>query len=99
MKKRFCIDCINEEMGIFDSTGIRRPEEKRWGADVFTIPYPEGWEPGVRVKDRSGNNGTIANFKNIQRSMSKYCGEFKLDRKSTRLNSSHIPLSRMPSSA
>ena len=64
-------------MGIFDSTGIRRPEEKRWGADVFTIPYPEGWEPGVRVKDRSGNNGTIANFKNIQRSMSKYCGEFK----------------------
>ena len=27
----------------------------------------------------------------------KHCG--KLDRKSTRLNSSHIPLSRMPSSA
>ena len=30
----------------------------------------------------------------------KCCGKFKLqDRKSTRLNSSHIPLSRMPSSA
>ena len=26
-------------------------------------------------------------------------GQFKIDRKSTRLNSSHIPLSRMPSSA
>ena len=25
--------------------------------------------------------------------------EFQIDRKSTRLNSSHIPLSRMPSSA
>ena len=30
---------------------------------------------------------------------STWCGESYGDRKSTRLNSSHIPLSRMPSSA
>ena len=36
---------------------------------------------------------------NAQMSHHKYVVPYKLDRKSTRLNSSHIPLSRMPSSA
>ena len=40
----------------------------------------------------------IGKLRVIERGKAKYKGYY-LDRKSTRLNSSHIPLSRMPSSA
>ena len=46
---------------------------------------------------RQYKNGNINHFKNAP-SIYSYCWRI-IDRKSTRLNSSHIPLSRMPSSA
>ena len=46
------------------------------------------------------SDGKLTYHTSIGGVLSKYCGEDKaIDRKSTRLNSSHIPLSRMPSSA
>ena len=43
--------------------------------------------------------GVLADVKAIKGIFDWFLGLFKRDRKSTRLNSSHIPLSRMPSSA
>ena len=43
--------------------------------------------------------GQSAINKQLPRKLRVYTEDYDIDRKSTRLNSSHIPLSRMPSSA
>ena len=58
-------------------------KEKNTGNTVFTEPY--------EVVTGEGKNGDVL--------PKLLAGFFTADRKSTRLNSSHIPLSRMPSSA
>ena len=59
-----------------------------WGADVIKIEMPESLEEGEGM----GGPREGPDFMNLHRNK-------RADRKSTRLNSSHIPLSRMPSSA
>ena len=51
--------------------------------------------PGDEYEDTRHNAG----FWFVEALARAHGGSLKLDRKSTRLNSSHIPLSRMPSSA
>ena len=50
-------------------------------------------------KGQKGETGEVERNKFVIWDILVYAGEYLIDRKSTRLNSSHIPLSRMPSSA
>ena len=61
---------------------------------------PDQLEKMVGVKgDRSWLAGEFRNKTTIKEKMNGWLIESKLDRKSTRLNSSHTDISRMPSSA
>ena len=53
----------------------------------------------VRFFDRPASTGFAVDVDAIRRGLTPRTRLVILDRKSTRLNSSHIPLSRMPSSA
>ena len=76
---------INEEIGM------ETKEEKQRCLTTNTIPLDEiiggHHDYGTYVGNLNKRNGGISGMIDT------------LDRKSTRLNSSHIPLSRMPSSA
>ena len=54
-------------------------------------------QPGIRVARDVGTDGRDLNEVRTGRARTAF--DLEADRKSTRLNSSHIPLSRMPSSA
>ena len=58
-------------------------------ARIIGQKLSESWKQPVPIENRTGANG-IVGFESVARSA---------DRKSTRLNSSHLRLSRMPSSA
>ena len=62
--------------------------------DYRLVENPEKLE-GKIIRCLSGVEGTPLTLEKSQQEHSAVC----TDRKSTRLNSSHIPLSRMPSSA
>ena len=61
----------------------------------------EDFDLGAEVKAISGNPGigAVASFIGLVRDVPMTLEHFPGDRKSTRLNSSHIQKSRMPSSA
>ena len=72
--------------------------------------FPETAEDGIVIFDEFSSSGTVSRSSFIDGEDNPgeiplvpgrqvYYRVFLLDRKSTRLNSSHIPLSRMPSSA
>ena len=63
-----------------------REEAKKWRADQLKMGFD------VKIVE-----GDISNFKSAQNMFNEIKEE--IDRKSTRLNSSHIQKSRMPSSA
>ena len=60
-------------------------------ADGLCHVLPEGLSPAT--------NPQAGSHYELPQGVTLEAGETMLDRKSTRLNSSHIPLSRMPSSA
>ena len=65
-------------------------------------PYLTIADNSLQFKDADGNNMIDANENTFIQFKLQNTGQgngLNLDRKSTRLNSSHIPLSRMPSSA
>ena len=77
----------NYKQGLFSP---RNP--KKYMGDPTNIVYRSGWEK--RVMDWADGNSNVLRW-----SSEEVVIPYKSDRKSTRLNSSHIPLSRMPSSA
>ena len=54
--------------------------------------------PDFTLKDQAGNEVTLSHYRGNQAVVLVFY-PFTLDRKSTRLNSSHSSVSRMPSSA
>mgnify|MGYP003349557389 CR=1 FL=1 len=74
--------------------------------DIFNQVY-ETWGGDKRIDEQIATDIMVPIFtsyrrKSLLRKVNAVLGrqeELPLDRKSTRLNSSHIPLSRMPSSA
>ena len=74
------------------------------GADVIKLEPPQGdevrdWGPPWDGEDASYFVGVNRNKRSVGLDLAKPEGKAVLDRKSTRLNSSHVALSRMPSSA
>ena len=74
----------------------RGPLHMRKGASGL-MEYKKKFGPLVIQREINQNNISVANDPLFD--MAKEMQGNPLDRKSTRLNSSHIPLSRMPSSA
>ena len=73
------------------ANGATMGEDAKGNPVVLSVP--DGTQTSVMRK-------TMTNLEDIIKDMEKRkCDTYALDRKSTRLNSSHIPLSRMPSSA
>src|ERR1051326_8292095 len=73
------------------------------GAEVVKVETPDGGDP-FRMWGKTDYNGTFGsmnrNKKSVTLDLKTTSGQAEArrlaDRKSTRLNSSHIPLSRMP---
>ena len=78
--------------------GFFKPQNpKKYMGDPTNIVYRSGWEK--RVMDWCDANPNIKQWSSEEIVIPYKSPVDDRDRKSTRLNSSHIPLSRMPSSA
>ena len=74
------------------------PTKTKFGLD--TLNFNTGTSPQGDLQDStSSDQGNFLTDEQIRNFTIQTQREFQRDRKSTRLNSSHIPLSRMPSSA
>ena len=75
---------------------------KDYGTDVqklFLEMMLHDAESYVRVQNIYNPENFDRSLRPVAEFIAKHSDQYKTDRKSTRLNSSHIPLSRMPSSA
>ena len=74
-------------------------------ADNFSLAFGKGAKAGGKSAKpggksaKAGDKSAKPSGKASSKKAAAPSGKAKRDRKSTRLNSSHIPLSRMPSSA
>ena len=88
----------DETMGSIETLKVQQNSEGKW-----VIPsksdYPADAQNQLRDVANSLMSLTILDVATDLREEHELFGVVEPDRKSTRLNSSHIPLSRMPSSA
>ena len=88
-KKSFDHSDILKEVDTILFMGVAQWKDEWWFSGVF---FQQPFNPDLILNERNSFESRIAvNFLDHQKKAT--------DRKSTRLNSSHIPLSRMPSSA
>ena len=87
-----------EPAAISDGISEFRDQSYYVNEQIIALDEKLSLSAGVRA-DRSSANGDRSTFYAFPKYSASYRFVKPLDRKSTRLNSSHIPLSRMPSSA
>ena len=80
------LPCEKDPIVVYGDPVVNERTEARDGPHGLPPEPDTVWSAGSRVQRRTGQVQVTIDFTTI-------------DRKSTRLNSSHIPLSRMPSSA
>ena len=90
------IDVLADEIGVAQET-LDKPFgtlSGGWQRLLLIAAAARLEEPDLLILDEPTNHLDLGNINTLERWLTT-----DLDRKSTRLNSSHIPLSRMPSSA
>ena len=101
------MDALHDVKVVDIATVLAGPNCARYladfGADVIKVERPDGGDSLRNLAWRDPRDGEGLWWKMVSRNKRTIALDLKadpdVDRKSTRLNSSHIPLSRMPSSA
>ena len=96
--RQLFIDGVVEKLGIAPEV-ISGEEEAFLSFTGATKELPDSLAPFLVIDIGGGSTEFVLGNQNVIEARSVNIGCVRIDRKSTRLNSSHIPLSRMPSSA